>query len=199
MRPRFRPREALLLYLVLLACVAGLFLVGLELGRNRLIAGRTVSNRASAENPAQSQGAGNGPVEVFENLSASSSPPSTESPAPSTSSDAPSDRPSAESTGGVNAPKQPKPEQAAPKPESQEGGAHYTIQVAAHSSKQEAQQTVLRLEAKGFGARIQPPTPDLGDHFYRVWVGEFDTIEEARAKEAEVKSAGFLTYVRKTE
>ncbi len=58
---------------------------------------------------------------------------------------------------------------------------------------------MLRLEAKGFSARIQPPTPELGDRFYRVWVGEFDTIEEARAKEAEVKSAGFLTYVRKTE
>jgi cell division protein FtsN len=189
----------MLLYLVILACVAGLFLIGLELGRNRLIGGKAEPGQAAVGNPGRSEAVEEGPVEVFKNLTPSTPAPPTETSEAPGSSETSSDKPPVEEPTRTSSPEKAKPESSGTLPESKQGGTHYTIQVAAHSSEQEAQQTLLRLEAKGFSARIQPPIPRLGDRFYRVWVGEFDSIEEARSKEAEVKAAGFLTYVRKTE
>lgn len=232
MRPRFRPREALFLYLVLLACVAVLFLVGLELGRDNMLAGNREPDEAEAAQVSDRAAAtGSGPVEVFDNLSPSSEPTRSApiEPTSSTSSDdsavaASSDEGRSDTPSGKT-PTQEEPDRVAAEPaakekvetrsegtdaepeatpapaetaESGKNATQYTIQVAAHSSEQEARQTLLRLQAKGFDARIQPPTAALGDRYYRVWVGTFDSQEEARAKESELKSAGFLTYIRKT-
>ncbi len=222
MKPRFRPREAFLLYAILLACVAVLFMVGLELGRDRMLAEATTPDRAAAESE-DAPRAGQGPVEVFGNLSSTEGTTqpdeaailSTEPDEAASSSTEP-DEAATLSTERETAAREPdaatgtsvtretptaKPVEPAGSPsrEAEEpGGADYTIQVAAHSSREEAQQTLIRLEAKGFEARIQPPTAQLGDHYYRVWVGEFDSIEHARTRETELKAAGFLTYIRKT-
>jgi cell division protein FtsN len=201
MKPRFRPREALVLYLVLLVCVAVLFLVGLELGRDRMTAA-SAQPRESVPTPSGSSAdPGEGSVEVYGNLAART--PSTSEPAPS--AETPAEVPQVIRASDGQTPKpvsEPSEPQESPPPVKTEPKGHsagYTIQVAAHSSRQEAEQTLLRLEAKGFTGRIQAPKAGTGDRFYRVWVGEFETLEQARVQEAEVKAAGFLTYVRKIE
>ena len=200
MKPRFRTREAMLLYLVVLACLSVLFLVGLELGRGRVGSGSVAQASRNSESPTRSDAPQDDSVAVFQNLTPEASTPSSlpESAQGTVSPDPTKPVPSDSSTkieGAAKAPSGTTPSSsAAPSP-----NPRYTIQVAAHTNEEDARQTLLRLEAKGFAARIQPPTPALGDRFYRVWVGEFDTPEQARAEEARVKAAGFLTYVRKTE
>lgn len=75
-------------------------------------------------------------------------------------------------------------------------GSLYTIQAGAHTTREEARQVQIRLEAAGFDARIQPPSGPA-DRYFRVWVGEFSSIDESEALEAKLKSAGFHTYVRR--
>lgn len=202
MKPRFRPREAFLLYAILLACVAVLFMVGLELGRDRMLAGTTTPDRAAAESE-DSPRAGQGPVEVFGDLSSKEGTTSPDEAATSSTEPeaAATELAAASGTSVTRETPTAEPVEPAGSPSREaekQGVADYTIQVAAHSSREEAQQTLIRLEAKGFEARIQPPTEQLGDHYYRVWVGAFDSIEQARTRETELKAAGFLTYIRKT-
>ncbi|MFZ0430059.1 MAG: SPOR domain-containing protein [Acidobacteriota bacterium] len=201
MKPRFRPREALLLYLVLLVCVAVLFLVGLELGRDRMTAASAAPARGTVAPPEPASNSADSPVELYENLTAPSPSPVEPTPSRTASADVPSDEPAAEAEPTKPSPPVSKPAVPAGSSAAEQNKtpAQYTIQVAAHSSRQEAEQTLLRLGAKGFTGRIQEPKAGTGDRFYRVWVGAFDTLEQARAQEAEVKAAGFLTYVRKIE
>jgi cell division septation protein DedD len=75
----------------------------------------------------------------------------------------------------------------------------YTVQVGALSKQEEANQVLLRLQAKGFEGRIRGPQPSDVDRYFRVWVGEFPTMQEARSLEAQLKEKGFPTYVKKTD
>jgi cell division septation protein DedD len=79
------------------------------------------------------------------------------------------------------------------------GTVKYTIQVAAHSTEDEAQQMLIRLRANNFGGRIQRPDVTRGDDYYRVWIGEFASTEEARSLVTELKAQGFHTYIRKID
>ena len=73
-----------------------------------------------------------------------------------------------------------------------------TIQVAAHSSREEAEQLITRLNAKGFDGRIREPDIASGDKYFRVWVGNFSSSTDAESHAALLKEEGFHTYIRKT-
>jgi len=74
-----------------------------------------------------------------------------------------------------------------------------TIQVAAHSTREEAEQHLIRLSAKGFEGRIRTPDTSKGDKYFRVWVGEFSTNDEAESFAAQLQEEGFHTYIRRIQ
>lgn len=200
MRPRFTSREAITLYLVVFALFVGFFLLGLSLGRIPPMPGGRVEGverrpvREVAETPP--------PARVESVVE-----PAEPSPSRATSA---REREPIEEVIVDEPPILEDVEEAPPAPVSApearvepttppRQGDRYTIQVAALSTQREAQQAVLRLEANNFSGRIQPPTAALGGRFYRVWVGDFRSADEARDVEDRLKAAGFLTYVRKVE
>ena len=79
-------------------------------------------------------------------------------------------------------------------PQSVPARTFFTVQVAAVRSEAEARHEVLRLSARGHRGRVIRPAP--GELYFRVWVGEFDSEEEAEKMEATLKQAGFSTYLR---
>jgi len=79
-----------------------------------------------------------------------------------------------------------------------EKAATLTIQVAAYSSREEAERLITRLSAKGFYGRIREPDVASGDKYFRVWVGEYASTGEAEAQARLLKEEGFHTYIRKT-
>lgn len=86
-----------------------------------------------------------------------------------------------------------------PDPADGSGLKRFTIQVAAHSTRGEAEQLLIRLKTKGFEGTIREPDTAAGDKYYRVWVGEFSSSEEAEAHEARLNAEGFHTYIRKNQ
>jgi cell division protein FtsN len=76
-------------------------------------------------------------------------------------------------------------------------GNSYTVQVAALRSVAEARSEVKRLLSKGYDARVVEP--GLRGRYFKVWVGEFQSEEEIKETETELREAGFSTYVRKTD
>ena len=71
----------------------------------------------------------------------------------------------------------------------------YTIQVGAFTRKVDARQSLVRLEAKGHSAIVRNSTGE--DPYYRVWVGEFETPQQAAEMNELLRQDGFLTYIRK--
>jgi cell division protein FtsN len=80
----------------------------------------------------------------------------------------------------------------------EKGADQVTIQVAAYSTREEADQLLLRLETKGFTGRIREPKTDNGNTYYRVWVGQFSSMTEAEGTAMRLKEEGFHTYIRRT-
>ncbi len=211
MKPVFQARQAFALYAVLLLCFAGLYFAGLEFGQG----GEAASPERLASSPAVPAGAPAGaPVEVYDDLGQLGDKSAGGQPETGTVETTAAE---AAKSGGVSVPaaretSPPRPttqgersaqnSRSAVKPEpatkAPAGETRYTIQVAAHSKREEAEQTLLRLEDKQFIGRIRPPQGP-GDTYYRVWVGDFGSREEARTMEDQLKAAGFLTYLRKIE
>ncbi len=88
-----------------------------------------------------------------------------------------------------------------PEPTPPKGGSahHYTLQVKASRDKDDAEGFVASLRRAGFEARlVQADIPGKG-RYYRVRVGRFDSIEEARAFQRRYKvesgqvDGGFIT------
>jgi len=71
----------------------------------------------------------------------------------------------------------------------------YTVQVGAFTREVDARQTLVRLEAKGHSAIVR--NSSVEDPFYRVWVGEFKTPQQAAEKNELLRQEGFSTYIRK--
>lgn len=69
-----------------------------------------------------------------------------------------------------------------------------TIQVSAFKELREAQAEVARLKAQGQEAMFQYEA--VGNHgmWYRVYVGRFETMEQARAHAQELKKRGIITW-----
>ncbi len=83
-----------------------------------------------------------------------------------------------------------------PSPAPAPGPDVYTIQVAAFKTAPEARQVLIRLQAKGYDAKLVEPT-QADPQFYRVWVGGFDRRAEATKLEARLKADDFPTYLKK--
>ncbi len=71
----------------------------------------------------------------------------------------------------------------------------YTIQVGAFTREVDARQTLVRLEAKGHSAIVRNTTGE--DLYYLVWVGEFETPQQAAEMNELLRQDGFLTYIKK--
>ena len=71
----------------------------------------------------------------------------------------------------------------------------HTIQVGAFTRKVDARQLLVRLEAKGHSAVVRNSTAE--DPFYRVWVGQFRTPQQAAETNELLRQEGFSTYIRK--
>ncbi len=71
----------------------------------------------------------------------------------------------------------------------------YTIQVGALSRRVDARQLLVRLEAKGHSAIVRDSTGE--DPYYRVWVGQFKTPQQAAETNELLRQEGFSTYIRK--
>ncbi len=71
----------------------------------------------------------------------------------------------------------------------------YTVQVGAFTAEVDARQILVRLEAKGYPGALRHSSSQ--DPYYRVWVGEFKTVEEVGEMNELLRQDGFLTYIRK--
>jgi len=71
----------------------------------------------------------------------------------------------------------------------------YTIQVGALTREVDARQLMVRLEAKGHSAVVRNSTGE--DPYYRVWVGQFKTPQQAAETNELLRQDGFLTFIRK--
>ena len=63
--------------------------------------------------------------------------------------------------------------------ETGEKEAHYTIQVATFSSRQNAENLANSLKSDEYGSRLEFVASDAGKTYYCVFVGEFGTEDEA--------------------
>lgn len=71
----------------------------------------------------------------------------------------------------------------------------YTIQVAALTREADARQLLVRLEAMGHLAIVRNFTGE--DPYYRVWVGQFKTPQQAAETNELLRQEGFSTYITK--
>lgn len=72
----------------------------------------------------------------------------------------------------------------------------YTIQVGSFRNKENAEKRIEELKAKGFDARIVEASIMEKIH-YRVWVGEFETMEQAKSMALKLDSLGIKGNVVK--
>jgi cell division septation protein DedD len=56
-----------------------------------------------------------------------------------------------------------------------------------------------QLRLKGFTGSLRNPRSGDRDRLIRIWVGSFESMEAARPLEAQLKEAGFQTYVRRAD
>ena len=70
----------------------------------------------------------------------------------------------------------------------------YTIQVGALTREADARQLLVRLEVKGHSAMVRNPTSE--HPYYRVWVGQFETPQQAAETNELLREEGFSTYIK---
>jgi DedD protein len=93
-----------------------------------------------------------------------------------------------------NPPPEPKeaaaPARASAPPE--EGGGHYVLQVAASSSRLDAEEVAKALKGRGFPAFVlSPQQAGSNDKLYRVQIGPYSTREAAEQVKPKLEQAGF--------
>lgn len=74
--------------------------------------------------------------------------------------------------------------------ESQEDEMIYSVQAGAFRNQRYAQRLLEELQEMEFPARIE-----MGEGYYRVQVGEYDSLNEATAMELRLKRAGYPTII----
>lgn len=72
----------------------------------------------------------------------------------------------------------------------EENKTRYSVQVGAFRNRRYAEELLMELQEMDFPTRIE-----RGDGFYRVRVGEFETLEEAIRMEQRLKRAGYPTVI----
>jgi len=98
----------------------------------------------------------------------------------------------------AKADKQPEPGAAAnPSPGTGEAGVKYTVQIAASSSKQDAEALVKILEGRGYPVfLLTPENAHANDNLYRVQVGPFTSRDEAEKVQARLTNEGFKPFIK---
>ena len=190
MKRRLNPTEAFGLYLVVFGFFLGLFVLGLLMGSGLLDFSQLAEGVTQGTSPT---GGTADPVKeytFYDDLEPSDAPTELSHP-----SDRHDSEPEIVVLDGLDS--QGPPGGAEPPAVGLTGD--YTIQVAALGSQQEAEQFVVRLSAADFVGRISAPGSGPRGRYYRVWVGRFRSIEEARPMEKRLKAAGFPTYIRRLE
>jgi cell division septation protein DedD len=180
MRPRLSFGEAAHVYVLVLAFAAVLYLIGLFVGKS--YQGRMLTDAEIAE----------ATMEPVEDLSTQMEFYDQLSDGPTVS--APENQPSAGEHLEAVA-EEAREEETAVAP----AGIMYTIQLGAHSTEEEARQLLMKLEAKNFSGKLRVPSGNEQPRYFRVWVGEFSSMEAAQPVEAQLKEAGFYTYIRRVE
>ena len=71
----------------------------------------------------------------------------------------------------------------------------YTIQVGALTLEGDARKLLVRLEAKGHSAIVRNSTSE--HPYYLVWVGQFETPQQAAETNELLRQEGFSTYITK--
>ena len=95
-------------------------------------------------------------------------------------------------TGGQKTVTEDKPATAKPRGKVQKYATGFTIQVGAFSTLQNAEDLKTKFEREGYSANIFTKEMN-GTKLYKVWVGEFQTYDEAKRFTAEIKQKFSLT------
>lgn len=177
MKPKLSSNESFALYGVVLSFILLFYLLGLFIGRNHFVEAKPSEEVFSlSDEPVEDPKSGLG---FYDRVMIS---PDTEQNAPIDASPSRQDKEQADGT-NVMVEKQ--------------FSEVYTVQVGAFTSLKEANQILVRLEAKGYSGVLSPPAGQ--DPYYRVGVGEYGTDRGARATEILLRKDGFLTYIKKIQ
>ena len=179
MKHRLSPGESMTLYGVLVGFIFISYLLGLFIGKNQFVEASTNdTNLPLTETPVQDP---EPRLDFYQRVTVPGD--GEEKTGPVEEGSPVSEEISREETSATAEDSKPSPLDA------------YTIQVGAFSREVDARQTLVRLEVKGHSAVVRNSTAE--DPFYRVWVGEFETPQQAAEKNELLRQNGFQTYIRK--
>ena len=81
---------------------------------------------------------------------------------------------------------------------SRPAGPRWVVQVGAFTEREQASQTLLRVQAKGLTGRLIEPSVEDNDPYFRVWVGrDYQSAEEAKPMEQRLSDLGISHYTKK--
>lgn len=177
--PKIDWREIVYLYGLTLLTVTGFFLLGLYVGRSFPVEAEPA--RFTAPSGSGSSSSQTKPqLEFYGRLN---------DPA-SRGADAPGSETSPEPLEGTAGPGAQVNAQGRP------SGAHrFTVQIAAMEREAEARKELVKVRSRGYLAEIHRLGPN--DRFFRVWVGDFPTKQQADRLANRLYEDGFMTFVRR--
>ena len=176
--PKIDWREIVHLYGLTLLTVTGFFLLGLYVGRSFPVEAEPArftapvdagSSRSGATTRLEFYGRLNDPAARGADAAGSESPPL-----------------SMQRTAGPGA------HGNAQEPPS--GALRFTVQIAAMEREAEARKELIKLRSRGYLAEVRRLGPK--DRFFRVWVGDFPTKQQADRLANRLYEDGFPTFVR---
>jgi septal ring-binding cell division protein DamX len=71
------------------------------------------------------------------------------------------------------------------------GAGKFRVQLAVFTQQKTAQDLVDRLKVKGYEAKVEKMPGDAGKEVFKVWVGTFQTKEDAQQASTELQADGF--------
>ena len=179
MKAKMSPRESMALYGVVLGFIFLFYLLGLFMGRDHFVEAKTADgNLLLSDTPVRDL---KPELDFYQRLMVPSQPEQENALTEDDSPAAP--EMSRESKAGLVDPSR------------ASFGETYTVQVGAFTAEVDTRQILVRLEAKGYSGTLRPSSSQ--DPYYRVWVGEFKTVEEVGEMNELLRQDGFLTYIRK--
>ena len=178
--PKIDWREIVHLYALTLLTVTGFFLLGLYVGRSFPVEAEPARFAA----PADVGASGSDSTTQLEFYGGLNDPASR----------------GADAAGAESSPL-PMPETAGPGAHdnaqgSPSGALRFTVQIAVLEREAEARKELTRLRSRGYLAEIRRLGPN--DRFFRVWVGDFPTRQQADRLAHQLYQDGFQTSVRST-
>ncbi len=179
MKRRLSPEESMTLYSVLVGFIFIFYLLGIVIGKNQFVEASTNdTNLPLSETPVQDL---NPELDFYQRVTVPEDAEEENGPVEEVSPV--SEEISREETAATVEDSNPSLISA------------FTIQVGALTREVDARQLLVRLEAKGHSAIVRNSTGE--DPYYRVWVGQFKTPQQAAETNELLRQEGFSTYIRK--